>query len=266
VGLLLGTVVLRPYVFLFLLAYLLLAVPAWGWKRTLLYTILGYGIAWAAEYSSTHNGFPFGSYAYISAPTIDRELWVAGVPFMDSLSFVFLTFAGLQMARLMVQRLARGPLGVWDVRWADPARPIPWVIWLLAGVLTMGLDVVIDPIALRGDRWCVGQIYFYPGGGPYFGVPLANFAGWALVAWTVIGLFLLLDRRLLRRQWGDWRGHPADALAGAVLFTSVLAFNLAATFAIGEVALGLVGCLWAALMLAPAALKVWAGRPGFAAA
>jgi uncharacterized membrane protein len=253
--LLLASVVLRPYVFLFLLAYLTLAVSAWGWVRALLYTGLGYGIAWAAEYSSIHNGFPFGHYTYLSAPTIDRELWIAGVPFMDSLSFVFLTFAGLQMARLIVEPLARGSLGRWDIRWVRPDGPVRWPVWLLAGVLTTGLDVVIDPVALRGDRWFVGQIYFYPGGGPYFGVPLANFAGWALVAWAVIGSFLLLDRYLLRRRWGVWRSCPADALAGAGLFLGVLAFNLAATFAIGEVGQGLVGCLWVALMAAPAAIK-----------
>jgi putative membrane protein len=254
-------VILRPYVFLFLLAYLILAVAAWGWMRALLYAVLGYGIAWAAEFSSIHNGFPFGPYAYISAPTIDRELWIAGVPFMDSLSFVFLTFAGLQMARLVTEPLAFGPLGTWDRRWAEPARPVRWRTWLLGGLLTMGLDMVIDPVALRGDRWFLGQLYYYPEGGPYFGVPLANFAGWALVSWAVIGSFLLLDRRLLQRFWGGWRSHPADALGGAGLFLGVLAFNLAATFAIGEGALGMVGCLWGALMVAPALIKLRGMRP-----
>ena len=255
-GLLVGTVTLRPYVFLLLAAYLGLAVASWGWARALIYAVVGYGIAWIAEFSSIHNGFPFGPYAYISAPTIGRELWVAGVPFMDSLSFVFLTFAGLQTARLVTEPLARGQMGSWDIRFASPARHTRWTTWLLAGLLTMGLDVIIDPVALRGDRWFLGQIYFYPGGGSYFGVPLSNFAGWALVAWTVTGSFLLLDRHLLCRRWGAWRGHPADALAGAALALGVLGFNLAVTFFIGEIALGLVGVLWAVLLAAPALRKV----------
>jgi len=254
--LLLGTLILRPYVFIFLAAYLALAVPAWGWRRAVLYTGLGYAVAWAAEYSSIHTGFPFGFYTYISAPTLGKELWVAGVPFMDSLSFVFLSFAGLQTARLMVELLRRGPLAPWDVRWAGPAEPLRWRTWALAGLLTMGLDIIIDPVALRGDRWFLGQIYHYPAGGPYFGVPMTNFAGWALVVWAIIGLFLVLDRRLLRRWWGDWRSYPADALWGAGLFAGVLAFNLAVTFAIGEVALGLVGCVWVGLMLSPALARV----------
>jgi uncharacterized membrane protein len=249
--LLVGTLLLRPYVFVFLVVFVTLAVLAWGWRRTLLYAVLGYALAWAAEYASIHIGFPFGFYTYISAPTADKELWVAGVPFMDSLSFVFLTFAGLQAARLALSPVAPGGQGRWDLRWTRPQQPPGWATWLLAGVLTMGLDIIIDPVALRGDRWFLGLIYDYPGGGQYFGVPLSNFAGWALLAWIIVGAFLLLDRLLLRRWWGAWKGYPGDAMWGAALFAGVLAFNLVATFAIGEVVLGLMGCAWAALMLAP---------------
>lgn len=248
--LLIGTLWLRPYVFAFLAAYLALAVPAWGWRRTLLFTVLGYTLAWAAEYTSIQIGFPFGLYHYISAPTLEKELWVAGVPFMDSLSFVFLTFAGLQTARLVLEPLRRGSLAAWDVRWARPDGRVRWRTWALTGLFTMGLDVITDPAAVRGERWFLGQIYYYPDGGVYFGVPLTNFAGWAVVAWAISGLFLILDRRL-GRWWGDWRGYPADALWGVGLFAGVLAFNLAVTFAIGETALGLVGCVWAGVMLGP---------------
>jgi len=253
---LIGTFVLRPYVFGFLLAYLLLAAPAWGWRRTLLYTALGYLLAFGAEYSSIHNGFPFGPYTYVSEPTRERELWVAGVPFMDSLFFVFLTFAGLQAARLALAPLRPGRLHRWDWRWARPFDVPGWRVWVLVGLLTMGLDVVIDPVALLGERWFLGRIYLYPGGGPYFGIPLANFASWALVAWTVTGGFLLLERLVLGRALREWRGYMADALGGAALFAAVLAFNPAVTFAIGEVLMGLVGCFWAALMLGAVVVRV----------
>ena len=244
-----GTFLLRPYVFIFLIVYLSLSIPVWGWRRTGASTLLGYGLAWLAEFSSIHNGFPFGPYSYISAPTLHKELWVGGVPFMDSLSFVFLTFAGLQTARLLTEALAPGSRGRWDVRWAGPAGWIGIRTWVLAGLLTMGLDIVIDPVALRGSEWFLGQIYKYPTGGAYFGVPLANFAGWGLVSWVITGVFLLLDRWLFRPRWGDWRGYPGDALMGSGLFTGVLLFNLLITFAIGQLSLGLIGCLLALLML-----------------
>jgi len=260
--LLLGTLLLRPYVFIFLAVFLVLAVPAWGWKRTLIYAILGYSLAWTAEYSSTHNGFPFGLYTYLSAATLDKELWVAGVPLMDSLSFVFLSYAGLQTARLLLEPLAQGPLGSWDIRWKHPGKLPSWQVWLLGGLLTMGLDIVVDPLTLQGEHWFLGRIYYYPGGGSYFGVPLSNFAGWALLAWSITGGFLLLERLLLRRWWGAWRGYFADALPTTGLYTGVLVFNLAITFAIQEYAMGTASFIVGALLVSPIFLRLlkWRAR------
>ena len=80
-------------------------------------------------------------------------------------------------------------------------------------------------------------------------MPLANFAGWLLVSWAIIGAFLLLERAVLRRQLGPWRSAPADAVSGAALFAGVVAFNVAVAFAIGEPAIGLAGAGWGVLML-----------------
>ena len=256
------TVALRPYVFLFLACFLLLAVSAWGWRRTMVFSLLGFGMAWAAEAYSVRTGFPFGEYVYFSDHTQDSELWVAGVPLMCSLSFVFLTFAGLQTARLMLVAVGRGSGGWWDTRWVHPTPAYRRVaaVALLGGVLTTGLDVVIDPVSLHGEEWFLGRLYDYPHGGFYFGVPLSNFAGWLLVSWAIIGLFLLLDLLVLRRAWGDWRSHRSDALGGLALFTGVLAFNIIVAFAIGQVVLGVLGCLWAGVLLWPAVMRLREAR------
>ena len=256
IELLVGTILLRPYVFIFLGVFLLLTVPSWGWRRTLIFALQGYLLAWVAEYSSIHNGFPFGYYSYISQPTIERELWVAGVPFMDSLSFVFLTFAGLQTARAWLEPLLSGPRGAWDIRWREGVRSFRWPTWILAGILTMGMDVVIDPLALRGDHWFLGAIYAYPVEGLYFGVPWQNFAGWALLSWAILGLFALEEAAIFRRWLGGWRSYPGEVLCGTGLFIGVLAFNLAITFAIGETGLGLVGCCVSLLMAGPVAYRL----------
>ena len=68
------------------------------------------------------------------------------------------------------------------------------------------------------------------------------------------------DRVLLQRVWGAWRSYHGDALGGLGLFAGVLAFNLTVTFVIGEVALGVVGCLWTAAMLFPILPRVRAAR------
>ena len=98
--LLISTIALRPYVFAFLGCYLAIAIVNFGLRTTVLFTVLTYAVAWACEWSSVRNGFPFGLYHYIQA-TRGREIWLAGVPLMDSLSFTFLSFTSYTLALLL---------------------------------------------------------------------------------------------------------------------------------------------------------------------
>ena len=117
-----------------------------------------------------------------------------------------------------------------------------WSVILLTTVFFTFIDIVIDPVALRGDRWFLGQIYGYPDPGIYFGVPIANFLGWAFVGSVALTLYRFIDQRF----WGE--SPPAkeivkgDLLLGVGLYYGVLAFNLAITFWIGETLIGMVGC------------------------
>ena len=43
------TIVMRPYVFSFFVAYLLACVPHVGWYKTLIFTVIGYAIAFSSE-------------------------------------------------------------------------------------------------------------------------------------------------------------------------------------------------------------------------
>src|SRR5262249_61146613 len=67
-------------------------------RRTALFAACVWPVALLAELSSTRTGVPFGLYHY-TGNTRHRELFVADVPFMDSLSFVFLAYASLCLAR-----------------------------------------------------------------------------------------------------------------------------------------------------------------------
>lgn len=211
--LLLGTLLLRPYVFAFLAVFLLAAGRDLGWRRTLGFTGWVWLLAWVSEVASTRVGIPFGLYHY-TGDTAGQELFVAGVPFMDSLSFTFLAYASFCLARVALAG-----------RRASPAR-----LAVTAGFLMMLLDVVIDPLAVRGERWFLGRIFYYPEGGEYFGVPLSNFAGWWLVGTLGVGGYLAVA--------GVPNGRPA---AGVALYYAVLAFNLAVTAWIGEWVLLVIG-------------------------
>jgi uncharacterized membrane protein len=208
--LLLGTVALRPYVFVFLAIFLVAGAWDLGWRRTLLFAGWVWPVAWLAEFSSTRTGIPFGLYHY-TEDTRGQELFIANVPLMDSLSFTFLAYASFCLARFV---------------WARRA-PSVTALTLLSGALMMLLDVVIDPLAVRGDRWFLGRIFYYPAGGPYFGVPWSNFLGWFVVGAAGVGGYLWLRRTAktdaLTRVW-----------PGIALYYAVLGFNLAMTAWIRE--------------------------------
>ena len=259
--LLIGTLVLRPYVFGFLAGFLVAGAGDLGWRRTLLFGAWVGPVAWLAEFSSTRTGIPFGLYHY-TGTTRGQELFLANVPLMDCLSFVFLAYAAFCLARVAL-------------RSTPPQAP---VVAVVAGVLVMLLDVVIDPVAVRGDRWFLGRIFYYPEGGVYFAVPLSNFAGWMIVGMVGVGGYLcwsgwgehaarrgwpgleghgLLYRGVvlaLKRGWPELEGRGSDTSGltvgggggrpfdrygrrvwpGIALYYAVLAFNLVVTGWIGE--------------------------------
>jgi putative membrane protein len=73
-------------------------------------------------------------------------------------------------------------------------------------------DVLIDPVSLRGSKWFLGQIYYYPVKGMYFGVTLSNFLGWFLVGLAIIYCFQKLDYKM-----GWSKEFAGNALMGPVL-------------------------------------------------
>jgi putative membrane protein len=178
---------------------------------------LFWAIAWAAELSSLLFGIPFGFYQYTGL-TRGQELYVTGVPCFSSLSFAFLAYAAYCLTRGV---LARFPA-------STAVRAV------LTGFLMMMLDVVIDPVAVRGDRWFLGDLFSYPGGGVYFGVPLSNFAGWWLVG--AIGIFAY--EACVRTEPASGPGRIG---VGIALYYAVFVFNLAVTGWIGEWTLVVVG-------------------------
>jgi putative membrane protein len=250
--LLVGTFLLRPYVFGFLAAFLVAGVADLGWRRTLLFGAWVGPVAWLAEFASTRVGVPFGLYHY-TGDTHSQELFIANVPLMDCLSFTFLAYASFCLARAVLR-----------------ARQVPQpVVVLVAAVVMMLLDVVIDPLAVRGDRWFLGRIFYYPEGGVYFGVPVSNFAGWMIVGWVGIGGFVVCSEAVgvgSKRRWpgrggrgsdtsslpvavdlrtgltsgrrvgaaGGFDAHGARVWPGIALYYAVLAFNLFMTGWIGE--------------------------------
>ncbi len=224
----------RPYVFAFLAAYAILAWRYFGIRKTVLWLVSGYAIAWLSEVSSINNGFPYGDYKYVYE-SMKGELMIAGVPFFDSLSYPFLTFAGYVTASfILCKRCATGLKAA-----------------ALGALLTMLLDVIVDPIATMGDRWFLGQIHYYVHPGWYFGVPFSNFAGWFLVSFAIIG-FNVLAWHIFPKVLYDRTNVPTYQRTNwlyPAFYSSIALFNVAVTFSIGEWKLGISSSVIIALIL-----------------
>lgn len=238
------TVLFRPYVFVFLAAFLFAAIRLIGWSRTWCFWVISWTTAFLCEFSSTRTGIPFGWYHY-NGSTVGRELYVSNVPFMDSISFSFLLYAAYCVALcfLLPRDAARvaGPR-LLPLRFDGSART-SWKTLMLTVLLFAGIDMVIDPLALRGDQWFLGKIYYYPHPGIHFGVPIANYVGWAVVGVISLAMYFPLDRRLTPPPHMDGEVTTRRLLLGVSLYYGVLAFNLAVTFWIGEWLLGMSGLL-----------------------
>ena len=195
-------------------------------------------VAFGCEFSFTRTGIPFGWYVYTDS-TRGQELYLSNVPVMDSLSFIYLLFGSYCLSLLFLSSSRRQGSQLFI---ASTALRMSWPVLALSVLFFVLIDVIIDPVALRGDRWFLGKIYYYPEPGAHFGVPIANYLGWALVALTALGLFRLVERRL-----GDLSpdaNKTGPLLLGAALYYGVVIFMLAMTFWIAEPLIG-----WSGLML-----------------
>ena len=239
----LKTILFRPYVFMFLAAFLFSAIRLIGWPRTWRFWLITWITAFICEFSSTRTGIPFGWYFY-NGSTVGQELYIFDVPFMDSISFSFLLFAAYSVALGLLLPIDSSSTSAKTL--STPLRfdlhtRTGWAVYGTTAFLFAFIDMVIDPVALRGDRWFLGKIYYYPDQGWHFGVPMANYLGWAVVGLISLAIYFSLDRRLA--PLSPAQPITPRLLLGIGLYYGVLAFNLGVTFWIGESFMGMSGLL-----------------------
>ncbi len=132
----------------------------------------------------------------------------------------------------------------WNMRLhLDPAARTHWSVLTLTTLFFVFIDMVIDPLALQGNQWFLGKIYDYPNPGTHFGVPLANYIGWAVVGLLSLSIYFRLEKRLPQIVTANKGSIMARLFLGVGLYYGVLLFNLSLTFWIGEPLLGMTGLL-----------------------
>ncbi len=155
----------------------LMYMPELGWRRTLLFVVFASGVGLTAELLGTRAGVPFGAYRYTSF--LDPKLF-GEVPVLIPLSWFGVSIISYDLAgRLGLGRIGR--------------------IGAAALILTLW-DVALDPAMSRGFpvwRWEVD--------GPYYGMPLVNWAGWLVTGVVISAGYAALgfDRFARPSRWAE---------------------------------------------------------------
>lgn len=147
-----------------------------GWRKTAIFFVISYTFSLGFELFGTGTGWPFGNYEYTSFlgyKVLDR------VPWTIPLSWFY-----MGLASYLIGTWLAGRIGI-------SGRPI-WPILLGAWMLT-AWDLVLDP-AMAHESLRV-KFWIWDEQGPYFGMPIKNFAGW-----TVTALVFMAFSRYL---WGE---------------------------------------------------------------
>lgn len=126
----------------------------------------GGAITLAAEALGAGTGIPFGAYAY--ADTLGPKAFGL-VPWLIPIAWCGMLYPA------------------WTLAGVVTARPLPRVI--VAALAMTAWDLSLDPRMVSEGHWT------WAGGGPYFGVPLSNFVGWAITAALVYAVWTWIERR-----------------------------------------------------------------------
>ncbi|WP_342745684.1 carotenoid biosynthesis protein [Paenibacillus herberti] len=145
-----------------------LAAIRTGWKRLLMPVLLISIGTFAVEWVGTHTGFPFGAYTY--SDTLGAL--VSGVPWTMGLAWVGVIISGALIS----------------------ASGNRWLRALETGVWVLLLDLVLDPVAAARGFWD------WADGGPYYGIPTANFVSWFIVG-ALLSLLLPVVEVQPRQRW-----------------------------------------------------------------
>ena len=158
------------------------------------------GFTYAVEAVGLATGWPYGAFTYLA----DVGPMIGGVPVALPLFFVPLALNAYLLAVLSFGTVARRG------RLAVPA----------AVVILLVVDLVLDPAAVAIGFWTYG-------GGPYYGVPFSNYAGWLFSGTVAVVLIdAAFDREDVRARLGACEFALDDLVSFTLLWGVIdLAFG-----------------------------------------
>ena len=168
-----------------LLAMMGLSCLGWLWTNLggigLLLGTLIFILGVALEYVGVLTGFPFGTYHYTGVLVPELP---GGVPLAIGFAWLSVIISGHFTARRAFFRAG---------------RPIGNILMfaLVGALLAVVLDLLLEPVAYHVKSYW----QWLPGDGPYYGIPISNFATWFLAALVLNIPLAFLSRRPHRSSW-----------------------------------------------------------------
>jgi putative membrane protein len=159
---------------------------ALGWRHSLAFFGLSAVISWGFEQVGVATGAIYGAYHYTDV--LGAKL--GHVPLLIPLAWFMMIYPSYIIANLLVggrPLLSRPGFG-----------RIVWLA-LVNGMVMTAWDLSVD-VMLSGPRV---QAWIWRDGGPYFGIPVQNFAGWLLTTFTVYLLYRLVERWVAPKPLAD---------------------------------------------------------------
>lgn len=159
-----------------------------GAKRALLFFLITAVVSYALEEIGVRTGFVYGRYHY--SDMLGAK--VGHVPVLIPVAWFMMIYPSWIVARAILR-------GLDTTSW-----PAIAAMALVAAMVMTAWDTVMDPGMSASGNWVWEQ------GGPYFGVPLQNYAGWVLTTFIVYcGAGLL------------WRKRRSDAKGAVAVFATL---------------------------------------------
>jgi putative membrane protein len=208
-----------------------------GGRHTLAFFGLSAAVSWIYEQVGVATGLVFGAYHY----TGYLGARLGDVPLLIPLAWFMMIYPSYVIANLALERRATGtPQGVARLVRLAAVSAVVMTLW----------DLVIDPI-LSGPSV---RAWVWEAGGPYFGIPIQNYAGWLLTTFTVYLAYRALEQRFAPVPLG-----PVTASVVA-LPVAVYGLMLASDLLSGLAPAGLA-VIGVVVMGVPVVVALWRLRP-----
>lgn len=211
-----------------------------GWRQALAFWSISFVVSLAFESLGVLTGWPFGAYGY--SHILGWKIFGL-VPAIIPLAWFMMMYS----THCLVNVIAGASRGEME-RAATPGGAA-WLA-LLSAVAMTAWDLSLDPEMVRRGAWA------WETPGPYFGIPLSNYAGWLLTTFVVFLLYRLYAlRRPAHPPAAGWFAHLPVA-AYAVTWLGEVTNNLLNL----EPAIGLISFFAMGGFVFAALVRLWQDR------